>query len=149
MHLKKIPRHKLIGEILIEEGFLEPESLEEALKIQKEEGGGLLGEILIRIGAISEEQLITGLSKQLSIPFIRLNHYNVNRNTLQLVPKEVAERYLFFPFEQDGEEVSVAMSDPVDPGVLEEVKRRIPGSVQVFLAKPSEIKQAIGSCYGD
>jgi len=145
MQLKKIP-HRLIGEILIEEGFLDPPSLEEALKIQKKEGG-LIGEILIQRGAISEEQLVVGLSRQLSIPFIRLSNYRVNRNTVQLVPKEVAQRYLFLSFEQDGQEVSVAMSDPANPEALEELKRRISASVQVFLAKPSEIKQAIGTYY--
>ena len=145
MELKKIPP-KLIGEILIEEGFLEPKNLEEALKIQRKEGG-LIGEVLVRMGAITEEQLVVGLSKQLSIPFIRLTNYNVNRNVLRLIPKKVAERYLFFPFEEDGEEVSVAMTNPGDREALEEMKRRIPGSVEVFLARPSEIKQAIGAHY--
>ena len=145
MQLKKIPR-KPLGEILIEEGFLEPESLEKALKTQKQEGG-LLGEILIRIGAISEEELLVGLSRQLPFPFVRLNNYRVNRNTLRWVPKEVARRYLCFPFEEDDGEISVAMTDPVDPEALEEVKRRIPKVVHVFLAKPSEIKEAIGAYY--
>lgn len=146
MPLKKIP-NKRIGEILIEEGFLDPKSLEEALALQKQEGG-LVGEILVRKGAISEEQLMEGLSKQLSIPFIRLGSYNVNRNALRLIPREVAERYLFFPFEEDEKEISVAMTDPVDPEVLEELGRRFSSAFQVFLAKPSEIKLAIETYYG-
>lgn len=145
MPLKKMPR-KLIGEILIEEGLLDPPSLEKALKTQKKEGG-LLGEILVRMGIVSEEQVIAGLSKQLSLPFIRLAHYKVNRNAIRLVPKEVAERYLFFPFEEDEKEVSIAVVDPVDPETIEEIGRRISVPFQVFLAELSEIKRAIGTHY--
>lgn len=145
MELKKIPR-KPLGEILIEEGLLNPESLEKALKIQKEQGG-LVGEILIRIGACSEEELVLGLSKQLSIPFIQLARYRVNRNSLRWVPREVAERYLCFPFEEEAEEVSLAMMNPADPEMVEEIKQRLPNSVYVFLARASEIKEAIGTYY--
>lgn len=143
--LKKFPK-KLIGEILIEEGFLDPKSLEEALKIQKKEGG-LIGEILIRRGWISEEELAIGLCKQLSLPFIRLANYDVNPHAVKLVPKEMAARYLFFPFELDQDTLSLAMADPVDLAAIEEVEKKVPLRVQVFLAPLSEIKQAIASYY--
>ena len=137
---------KFIGEILIEEGYLEQGTLEEALKIQKEKGG-LIGEILVRMGVISEEQLVVALSKQLSIPFIRLPHYNVNREALGFIPRETAERHLLFPFERDEEELSVALGEPLNPEIFSQLEEKISLRVQRFLAPLSDIRQAIEVYY--
>ena len=147
MDLKKLPR-KLIGEILIEEGCLEPEELKKGLEIQKREGG-LIGEILIREGWVKEEELTACLARQLSLPFIRLSNYNVNRNTARAIPRELAERYLFIAFDQDEDEIFLAMSDPASQDALEEIQKRVPLGLQVYLSTPSEIRRAIGALYGD
>jgi len=138
---------KLIGEILIEEGFLERSHLNEAVAIQKKEGG-LIGEILVRQGWVNEEDLVYSLSKQLSIPYIRLRNFTVNPKALQLIPKEVAERYLFFPFEEVENTISFAMSDPLNLEALEAIEKRVPLRLQVFLATITEIKEAIAAYYG-
>ena len=145
MDLKKLPR-KLIGEILIEEGYIESAELEQALEAQKREGG-LLGEILVRQGSLTEEQLVMGLSKQLSVPFILLSHYNINRSAAKLIPREVAERYLVCAFDQDERKIFLAMMDPANALALGEVQKRIPLSMQIYLSTPSEIRKAIGMTY--
>jgi len=145
MEPEKLPK-KRIGEILIEEGAIDTDKLEKALKIQKKEGG-LIGGILVRQGWVSEENLVTALSKQLSIPFIRLGNYHVNRNALKLVPRGLAEQYLFFPFEQDDRRISIAMADPMNPEALEAIKKTLRSRFQVFLATVSEISEAITTYY--
>lgn len=147
MVLKKIPK-KRIGEILIEEGFLNPKDLEKALKVQEKEGG-LIGGVLVRLGLVSEENLTFALSKQLSIPYIRLSNYYVNRDALKLIPKELAERYLFFPFEQSEDRISFAMVDPLNEDAFQAIEKRVPSKVQVFLATVSEVREAIKAFYGD
>lgn len=137
---------KLIGEILIEEGFLERSLLDEALAIQKKEGG-LIGSILVRHGWVNEEDLVYSLSKQFSIPYIRLRNFTVNTKALRLIPKEVAERYLFFPFEEGENTISFAMSDPLNLEALEAIEKRVPLRLQVFLATITEIKEAIATYY--
>ena len=138
---------KKIGELLIEEGFLDTKNLQEALEVQKKEGG-LIGSILVRMGWVSEEDLVFTLSKQLSIPFIRLSHFNINRNALRLIPKEVAERFLFFPFDEEDGTISFAMSDPLNHDALEAIEKRIPFRVHMFLATVSDIREAISIYYG-
>lgn len=145
MPLKKFSG-KRIGEVLIEEGFLEREDLEKALAKQKKEGGRL-GEILVQMESLTEENLVSALSKQLNLPFIRLANYQVNRNALKLIPREVAERFLFFPFEQEANEISVAMTDPLDETGLEAIEKRVPFRVQVFLGTVSEVRKAIETHY--
>ncbi|GEM_PF-2230762 len=148
MFLKKIPL-KLIGELLVEEGYLEPEHLEKGLALQKKEGGRI-GEILVKNGWLEEEQLAMGLSKQLSLPFINLSGYTVNREALKLIPREKAQRYLLFPFECEDGSLSISMYNPLEPEALHEAEK-LTGqwSVQIFLATASEIQRAIREHYGD
>ena len=146
MSLKNLAK-KRIGEILIEEGFLEPKDLEKGLEIQKKKGG-LIGSILVRMGCVSEENLVAALSRQLSIPFMKLSNYNVNRNAQKLITKEIAERYLFFSFDEDEASISFAMADPLNQEALDAIEKRIPLRVQVFLSTPAEIKEAIDLYYG-
>lgn len=145
MTLKKFS-DKRIGEVLIEEGLVERTALEKALKKQEKEGGRV-GEILVQRGAVTEENLVFALSKQLNLPFIRLGNYQVNRNALKLIPREVAERFLFFPFEQEANEISVAMVDPLDEAAREAIEKRVPFRVQIFLAAVSEVRKAIETHY--
>lgn len=145
MNIKKITQ-KRIGEILIEEGVLDTKNLEKGLELQKKEGG-LIGSILVEMGAVSEEDLTAALSKQLAVPYIRLSRYNVNRRAQRLIPKEVAERYLFFPFEEDEGAISFAMADPLNQEAREAIEKRVPFRIQTFLSTPSEIKEAIGLYY--
>lgn len=147
MFLKNMPS-KRIGEILIEEGFLEAANLKKALEIQKIEGG-LVGHILLREGWVKEEELIMGLSKQLSLPFIELRHYNINRKALKHVTKEIAQRYLLFPFEEEGRELSLATADPLNPEAVQELEKMASLTLHVFLAAPSDIKRAINNYYAE
>ena len=145
MRFKKGPR-KRIGEILIEEGFLDPKDLKKALEVQKQEGG-LIGTVLVRMGAVKEENLVLGLSKQLSIPYLRLNSYNVNRGALASIPKEMAEKYLLFPFDQDDRSVSIAMADPLNDEAIGFLEKSIRLRLDLFLGTVSDIKAAIELYY--
>ena len=147
MVLKKFP-NRLLGEILVEEGFLDPARLKKALGIQKKQGG-LLGEILVNEGWVKEEELLTGLAKQLALPFIRLASYNLNCSALRNISKEAAIQFLMLPFEWDGRILSIAMSNPLDREAILEIEKQVQTSVQIFLATPSEIRQAIKESYKD
>lgn len=133
---------KQLGEILIEEGVLKRGDLQEALAKQSSEGG-LIGAILVGMRAITEEELLVALSKQLKIPFIRVSCYDVNQAAMKLIPREVAERFLIFPFEQNHQKISFAMADPLNPAALEAIEKRVPFPVQIFLATVTELRKAI------
>ncbi|MBI4115834.1 MAG: hypothetical protein HY447_04575 [Candidatus Omnitrophica bacterium] len=147
MPVKKLPK-KRIGEILIEEGYLEKKNLEKALEIQKKEGG-LIGGILIREGFVTEENVVEALSKQLLMPYIRLSNYRVNREVLKVIPRDISEKYVFFPFDKDSSEISVAMSDPLNQEALGVIEKCVPLRIQIFLASGSEIKEAIELHYAE
>ena len=131
-------KKKRLGEILIEDGVLSPESLEEALNHQKKEGG-LIGQILIRLGYITEEELIAAVGKQLRIPYIPLSNYSVNTDTAMKFGVEFCRRHLLLPFDQDEKNIFLAMGDPLNDSAVGEVEKKCNLKPQIFISTPTEI----------
>ena len=129
---------KRLGEFLIEDGILTKANLEEALNHQKKEGG-LIGQILIKLGYISEEVLIAALGKQLKMPYLPLANYSINAEAVQQFPEEFCKRNLFIAFDQDEEHLYVALGDPLHESLIEEVEKKTQKQIQVFLSTPKEI----------
>ncbi len=135
-------KKKRLGEILIEDGVLSPESLEEALNHQKKEGG-LIGQILIRLGYVTEEELIAAVGKQLRIPYIPLSHYSVNSETAVKFGVESCRRFLVLPFDQDEKNVFLTMGDPLNDLAIGEVEKKYSLRPQIFISTPTEIMNMV------
>jgi len=131
-------KKKRLGEILIEDGVLTPQSLEEGLNYQKKEGG-LIGQILIRLGYVSEAQVIAAVSKQLKIPYIPLSCYSLNNDTAIQFGEDFCRGYLLLPFDQDDKNIFLAMGDPLNDLAVSEIQKKTNLKVQIFIATPSEI----------
>ena len=129
---------KRLGEILIEDGVLTPQSLEEALTHQKKEGG-LIGQILIRLGYVSEEQVIAAVGKQLKIPYVPLSCYSVNGDTALQLGEDFCRRHLVLPFDQDGKYIFIAMGDPLNELAVVEIQKKFNLKPQIFISTPTEI----------
>lgn len=127
-----------LGEILIEDGVLTPQSLEEALTQQKKEGG-LIGQILIRLGYVSEEQVIAAVGKQLKIPYVPLACYSVNNDTALQLGEDFCRRHLVLPFDQDGKNIFLAMGDPLNELAVVEIQKKFNLNLQIFISTPTEI----------
>lgn len=137
MNTKGKPQKRL-GEILIEDGILTKENLEEALNHQKKEGG-VIGQILITLGYISEEALVAALGKQLKIPYLPLANYSLNADAVQQFNDEFCKRNILIAFDQDDKHVYVAMGDPLNESVIEEIEKKTQRQAQVFLSTSTEI----------
>lgn len=110
-----------LGEILVESGMLTPAQLEETLKNQAA-FGGRLGTNLIELGFLRENELAAFLSKKLGFPCISAGQLMaVPPEVIRLVPKELAENYNIIPLRLDKKRLSVAMLDPSDLPLLDEI----------------------------
>lgn len=147
MFIGKLPNQK-IGEILLEQGSLERGQLEKALMVQSKQGG-LLGETLVRLQFITEEQLAVALAKQLKIPFIQLRNYSINRKAVETIPRELAQQHLVFPFDRDEGRVWMAMADPLNPPTRQAIEEVLPFETYLFLVTLSDVKDAIRVYYGN
>ncbi len=137
-----------IGEILIEDGLLSKVHLEEALAYQ-EEKGGLIGQILIEKKFVDEESLIGALGKQFKIPYLPLKNYSINPDMAAMLTADFCHKNSVVAFDCDSKRVYVAMADPMSSPVLDDVRKMTGRIPQVFLARLSEILNAIFFIYHD
>ena len=139
-----------LGESLLKEGVITQQQLEQAIKLQKQEGGRL-GEILIRLGMIKEEQLVIALGKQLNIPYFSLGsdlNPAAEQNLMELVPKEFAIRNTVLPLSRHLGSLTVAMFDPLDLILIDNLRKLTSCEVNPVIAAKSDINKAIEKFYG-
>ena len=139
-----------IGDVLIAAGAITEEQLQEALDYQKE-NGGKLGNVLVELGFISDQILITLLTQQLGIDYISLKGAKIEDSVVHLVPEPMIAKYRVMPVEIDPDNpniLKVAMSDPQDLDAIDDISLVTNLQVEPMLANESDINDAIGKYYG-
>lgn len=142
---------KRIGEILIEASLITPAQLDQALTVQKA-NGRKLGQVLMDLGTVAELALTQALSRQLSVAWVSLYHIDFSRSLLNLVPRELAEKYSLVPVlvrksKKEGATLYVAMDDPTNEAALAEIAQGAGMPVRSMIACPSDIRNAIRVYY--
>jgi type IV pilus assembly protein PilB len=139
-------RRKL-GEILVQAGVLDEAALRTALNEQKR-WGGHLGRVLIDMNLVSEDVLVQALSHQLNFPVVSLEHRTISPDVLDLVPADMAEGYSIIPFHREGKFLDLAMVDPTNLGIIDELRIRTHLNVRPHLTGPKSAERAIAKFYG-
>lgn len=140
------PTNKKIGEILIENNFITPQILNEALEYQKKFGIGVT-QYLIAYGYIDEEELAKCISTQFGFPYLPLRVYNIPDAIIDLVPVRIVEKYWLIPIDKVGDILTVVMANPIDPEAIREVGKASGCNVQPFVGILSDIIKAIEHYY--
>lgn len=83
-------RNLPIGQILVENGFINEKQLQEALDKQKQSGGKMLGDVMLEMGLVSETQLAQALSIRLKVPFVDLASVQINKDAVMKIPEATA-----------------------------------------------------------
>ncbi len=146
------PREKYLrlGELLIKEGIITQAQLEKAFNIQKQEGGRL-GEILVKLDILKEDQAVAILGKQLNIPYFNLGTElkpAVDQILEQLIPKGFALRNTVLPLSRTLRSLTVAMSDPLDLILIDNLRKLTSCEINPVIATRSDISKAIENFYG-
>ncbi len=136
-----------LGELLLSAGIITKEQLQEAVDIQKNTHQKL-GEILIQLNYIREQDLTNLLSEQLGIPTVDLEHYVIEPETISLISKWLAETYKVIPLFKLGNTLNVAMVDPQDIIAQDEIRRQTGFEIEPALCSHSAIEKAIDQYYG-
>ena len=139
-----------LGEILIQQKIISKEQLEKVVSVQKQKGGRL-GELLLKLGMVSEEQLVIAIGKQLGIPFFSLGtgmlKPAVDQNLDELIPVEVARKNLVLPLSRTLRSLTVAMADPLDLILIDNLKKLTGCQINPVIAIKSDIAKAIEDFY--
>ncbi|HNQ51453.1 MAG: hypothetical protein PHS64_06985 [Candidatus Omnitrophica bacterium] len=145
MPVKKII-NKQLGELLIEHGIINADQLEKALMAQKEKGG-LIGELLVELGFAKEEDIAQAITVQYGFPYLPLSSYEINAEISALIPGRVARQYMLIPIDKIGNNLTLAMANPLNASAIEDVEQVTGCMVQVFVSTVSDIKKAIEKHY--
>lgn len=140
--------NKQLGELLIERGIINKHQLEQALVVQQERGG-LIGEILVELGFAKEDEIAQTLTAQYGFPYLPLSNYDINPEIASIIPGRVARQYLLIPIDKIGNNLTLAMSNPLNIQAIEDVELLSGCSVQSFVSTSSDIKRAIEKYYKD
>jgi type IV pilus assembly protein PilB len=138
---------KRLGDLLVENGIISQEQLEEAL-IEQRRSKRRLGDSLISQGYITEQQLIEVLEFQLGIPHVNLFKYQIDPAITQIIPESMAKRYQVLPFMKEGGKLMVAMADPLDYFAIEDLRMTTGFRIEPAIATRDELTRAIARHYG-
>lgn len=135
-----------LGQILIKSGSLTEDQLKEALVKQKT-NHLRLGEILIQNKYITEMEMIRSLSQQLSIPYVDLNVIHVEPMLSELIPETIVQSHLMVPIKKDGNVLTVALADPLDYTSMNDIGTYTKLKVYPVIAEKDKIQAKIRELY--
>jgi hypothetical protein len=139
---------KGLGELLRDRGWVSNHQLDEALARQREMGG-LVGTCLLEIGAIQEDLLVRVLSEQLGVPAASVaDMADVPPGVHQLLPRDLAARYLAIPFRKMAGRVDVALLDVRNLALHDELAFVIGKKLNIHIANEARIYEALEKYYG-
>jgi len=136
-------KQKKIGEILLDDGLVSSEQLDIALK----KGGGRLGNNLIALGYVSEEDIARALAHQHKFSYADLSDAIIDSSVISLIPESLARKYRAIPVSLEGETLTVAVTDPLNILIVDEFKRRTDKRIKVVVSTESAILKSIASHY--
>ena len=110
-----------LGDLLVREGLITREQLEKALQEQRQ-NGTRVGYNLVKLGFVQETELTKMLARQFKMPAVDLSRFEVDPKIVKLIPGDIAIKNLVLPLKRDGRTLTVAMADPTNLAVLEDLK---------------------------
>ncbi|WP_041439514.1 type IV-A pilus assembly ATPase PilB [Syntrophobacter fumaroxidans] len=137
---------KKIGELLLQEGLISKEQLDRALN-EQHQTGERIGGVLLKLGFVSEEMLTEFIAKQYSAPQVNIAKLTVPKDVLGLIPLDIAAKYQAVPFGVMGTTVNVAMADPGNLFVIDDMRFLTRKNIQVHVASEPAIKKLLSQFY--
>ncbi|MEJ7813021.1 MAG: ATPase, T2SS/T4P/T4SS family [Gemmatimonadaceae bacterium] len=110
-----------LGDLLLREGLVTREQLDKALQ-EHRQNGARVGYNLVKMGFVQELDVTRILARQFRMPAVDLSKFEVDPRITRLVPGDLAIKHLVLPLKRDGRTLTVAMADPSDLGVLDDLK---------------------------
>jgi type IV pilus assembly protein PilB len=136
-----------LGELLTKAKLITPQQLQQALEEQKQ-SGGRVGEHLVRLNYVTEEDILDCLSQQYGVPSINLRHFEIDESIIRLIPADVARKYQFIPVSKTGATLTVAMADPTNVFAMDDITFITGYRVEPVVASEEALREAIDRYYG-
>jgi len=110
-----------LGDLLVRDGLITKAQLDQALMEQRN-SGMRLGYCLVKLGLVQETEITKMLARQYRMPAVDLSRFEVDPKIVKLVPADVAVKHFVLPLKREGRTLTVAMADPTNAGVVDDLK---------------------------
>jgi type IV-A pilus assembly ATPase PilB len=138
-----------LGQILLAQGAITQEQLKDALKRQQTRATSKrLGDVLVSFGYITAQHLAEALATQLNLPLVNLANLEISQELIEFVQPSIAKIYQSIPVRKEGNTLYMAMTDPTNLGVVDNLRLLLECKISPVLATPEDIKEAIRKYYG-
>jgi type IV pilus assembly protein PilB len=137
-----------LGELLVASGSITREQLDNALARQKTQKMPI-GQLLVKLGYLTDDAMRLALSSQLGVPFIDLDKVVIDRSLARAVNRTFARRHLLLPVAQAGRTLTIAMDDPTKAAVVDDIARLTGQSITVVTSSGRGIQRALRRLYDD
>jgi hypothetical protein len=139
-------QRKRLGEILVETSLISQEQLEAALRLQKSKAG-FLGQILVDMGWVTEQEICRVMSESLHVDCLRDDGLQITPEIVELIPESLAASCNVFPLFVKHNVLYLAMENPLDTGVIQLVEFSTGMKVEPLIAPPSQVQEMIQKHY--
>ena len=136
-----------LGQILVDLGYLNEDQLWDVLEEQKQSPGEIIGQVAIRMGLITEAQVTEALAEQWGMPVVNLSETNIPPKVLELVPETMATIYKIMPISLKDNILTVAMADPQNVAALDDLRNFLGYDVRGAVSTLAAVESAIGKHY--
>jgi type IV pilus assembly protein PilB len=139
-------RQKPLGQLLKEMELVTEAQIQEALQVQRKKGG-VLGEILVGLEYVSKEEILLALAAQMGMEVVDLDELEIDPEVIAKVPATMAKNYNVIPIKFEHNVLTVAMSNPHDPNVKDDLRANLHVEVQGAVASEEGVQRALEKYY--
>ncbi len=133
-----------LGQLLLARGVVTAEQIEKALAEQKEKGHRkLLGELLVEMGYCTENQIASALAEAYGVPYAQVGPKICDTKTIEILPREFLEEYIVLPLFKVHDVLTVAVSEPTNVFLIDEIERISGCKVQIVCSTSKDIKATL------
>lgn len=138
-----------LGQILVDLGYITDDQLWDVLEEQKQSPGEVIGQVAVRMGLVTAEQVTEGLAEQWGMPVVNLGDTNIAPKVLELVPQTMCELYKIMPISLMNDTLTVAMADPQNVSALDDLRNFLGYDVRGAVSSEEDVDAAIERYYAD
>ncbi|MEK7699756.1 MAG: ATPase, T2SS/T4P/T4SS family, partial [Planctomycetota bacterium] len=146
--LKAEAKRRLFGQVLQDRGLVTEEQVKEALVVQKQKGG-LMGDILVNLRYVTDEQICQALGDYLGLEIVNLDSIDIPSNVINLIPPAIAQLYRVVPIsmKEDSLTITIAVADALDFGILDDLRLMLKHSLNPVLCHKDAVIRALEKYY--
>ncbi|MCA8983042.1 MAG: ATPase, T2SS/T4P/T4SS family [Planctomycetaceae bacterium] len=136
-----------LGQVLVDLGYMSEDQLWDVIEEQKQSPGELIGQVAIRMGFVTGPQVTEALAEQHGMPVVNLAETNIPPKVLEMVPETMATVYKIVPISHKEGVLTVAMANPGNVAALDDLRNFLGVDVRGAVSSPTDVEAAIARVY--